>query len=106
MFDLTPQPVSRPAKALAADRRPRLLMRAARIGAGLYRRQRDLRPLLPAMATRSRRAADVAARLRPMEADQETARREGRPGYSPARHVAVLSALLAEQAAAKTGGVS
>lgn len=103
MFDLAPQ-TSQP--AVAVLRRPRLLMRAARIGAGLYRRERDLRALLPAMASSRRRAVDVAARLRPLEADLDAARRDGRPGYSPARHVAALSALLAEGRAARGGAVT
>ncbi|MFO7854431.1 MAG: DUF6477 family protein [Paracoccaceae bacterium] len=110
MFDLAADaafdapPVATPAaprrRAPAALRRPRLLVRAAKAGAALYRRERDLVPLLPAMATASRKAADVASRLEAAEAELEALRVAGAPDYPLRRHVAVLSALLAERAAA------
>ncbi|HKK34768.1 MAG TPA: DUF6477 family protein [Paracoccaceae bacterium] len=86
--------------APAALRRPRLLVRAAKAGAALYRRERDLAPLLPAMATSARKAADVASRLEAAEAELEALRMAGAPDYPLRRHVAVLSALLAERAVA------
>ena len=85
------------AAGLPANRRPGLLMRAARYGAGLYRRERDLRALLPAMATSRRRARDVAARLAMVESELATRRRAGAPAYSVRKHVGILSALLAER---------
>ncbi|MEM6439492.1 MAG: DUF6477 family protein [Pseudomonadota bacterium] len=96
-----PAPLALATKAagLPANRRPGLLMRAARHGAGLYRRERDLRALLPGMATSRRRGRDVAARLALVEAELEAHRRDGAPGYSVRRHVGVLSALLAERRA-------
>ena len=108
MFDFAdPRTRAVPAPALLAKteaqaplRRPRPLAEAARVGAELYRRERHLRPLLPAMATPQRRARDVAARLAPIEAALEAERRAGAPSYAPRRHVLALSALLAERAAA------
>jgi hypothetical protein len=91
--------------APAPLRRPRLLLRAARAGAALYRRERDVRALLPGMTLRGRKASDVAARLAPLEAELDDLRRAGAPDYPLGRHVAVLSALLAERAAA-AGGLS
>ncbi|MGM0586043.1 MAG: DUF6477 family protein [Pseudomonadota bacterium] len=79
-------------------RRPAPLVRAARAGAALYRRERHLRGIAPAHASPRRRARDVAARLEAIEADCEAARRAGRPEYAATRHVLVLSALLAERA--------
>ncbi|SLN38300.1 hypothetical protein ROJ8625_01755 [Roseivivax jejudonensis] len=85
-------------------RRPRLLVRAARIGAADYSRDRHLRRLVgPAPVAGTRAALD---RLVAVEAPLDAARRSGDAAYSPARHVAVLSAIIAELAptgAASTG---
>lgn len=70
--------------------RPRLLATAARAGAALYRRERDL-PSGIASAGRSILAALVAA-----EAMCDADRRAGAPAYNPSRHVRVLAALMAE----------
>lgn len=75
--------------------RPALLARAARAGAAAYRRERDLAGLLPEGGRR-----DLLAALFTAEEDADEARREARPDYSPARHVRLLSALLAEARAA------
>lgn len=79
---------------VAALRRPRLLVRAARIGVSDYVRERDLcrltgrsTPPCPASAVRSLLAEEDAL---------EEVRREGTAAYSPARHVEVLIALMAE----------
>ncbi|MEL5876864.1 DUF6477 family protein [Cereibacter sphaeroides] len=76
---------------LAEIRRPRLLMRAARLGLACYRRERDLRRLVPdpepdrAMAT-----------LLAEERDLERRRQAGEATYSVTHHVEVLIALIAE----------
>lgn len=102
MFDMQSAAAALDTKAagLTMNRRPRLLMAAARHGAALYARERDLKVLLPAMATTRRKAADVAARLAPIEEELERRRRMGAPDYSVRRHVGLLSALLAERRAA------
>lgn len=81
--------------ALLADlRRPRLLIRAARFGLSEYRRDRDLRRLLPAAAPASPEAALPC--LLSEEDRLERRRRAGDAGYSVARHIEVLIALMAE----------
>lgn len=84
--------------ALATGRlsRPRLLAVAARAGAALYRRERDLPGLLPSGA----RGRGLKTALATAEAAMEADRRANAPTYSPARHVKLLSALLAETHAA------
>lgn len=119
MFDQTPEPALAPARhdadaAAASDgdapaprrlaisgTRPRLLLRAARLGAALYRRERDLPRLLPGCTPAGRRARDVADRLVPLEAALDAQRRARAPEWSAGRHVAALAALLAERAAAE-----
>lgn len=76
-------------------RRPRLLSRAAREGAKLYKRDRDLHAALPGAAAPGG-AEQIVARLMQAEAQIEADRRAHAAGYSPARHVHVLSALVAE----------
>jgi hypothetical protein len=76
--------------------RPRLLIAAARSGAALYRRERDLAGLLGGAGGRS-----VVAKLAEAEAAADADRRAQAPAYSAARHVRLLSALLAETAAAR-----
>jgi hypothetical protein len=73
-------------------RRPRLLFAAARAGLAGYRPERDLRRLIGS-------APDALAALAEAEAEAERTRRQGAAGYSAARHVGLLIALLAEQAA-------
>ncbi len=104
-------------------RRPRLLLQAARCGLPAYRRDRDLARILRkaarAAAAGAGQAAEPAPELgavRPPEATDapapdalaalvafeaacETHRRAGLAGYSAARHVEVLIALLAEAGA-------
>ncbi len=73
------------ASTLSTLRRPRLLVRAARFGAAFGARR-------PALGALYRRAPD---RLLDEELALNTARISGDAGYSPTRHVEVLSALLA-----------
>lgn len=77
---------------IARLRRPRLLIRAARIGLADYRRTRMLRSLLTGTCT----AEDIVARLLEHEERAEAQRRAGEAGYSVARHVEILIALMAE----------
>lgn len=74
--------------------RPRLLIEAARIGARLYRRERDLAAAVPGLAGAP--LERIVARLGEAERDCEALRRAQAPAYRPAAHVQVLSALLAE----------
>ncbi len=80
--------------ALAALRRPRLLIRAAKFGLMDYNRERDLKRVMKTTATPSpARAVDgLIAR----EAQLEATRKAGEASYSVARHVEVLIALMAE----------
>lgn len=91
-------------------RRPRLLMRAARIGLQEYRRDRDLRRILPQTLFSTLKAASPEAAVAMMatqgaalldwlteeEGRNEAARRAATAGYSPLRHIEVMIALLAE----------
>ncbi|WP_101068749.1 DUF6477 family protein [Roseovarius salinarum] len=80
--------------ALAALRRPRLLIRAARIGALEYRRAVHLRRHLGCDALPGSGAAVV--QLMEIEAEIEERRRTAAAGYSAARHIDVLIALMGE----------
>ena len=88
---------------LSKIRRPRLLIRAARIGVAAYARERDLRRLLHAVrAPAPERALD---RLVELESAFEASRLEGDAAYSVSRHVEVLSALMAEARALTRKGL-
>jgi hypothetical protein len=81
------------ASVLNALRRPKILVRAARSGLADYRRDRDLRRLL----RNARPSGPQAFRsLLEEEARLEDIRTSGKATYSIQRHVAVLTALLAE----------
>ncbi|RUS60371.1 hypothetical protein EGN72_09125 [Pseudorhodobacter sp. E13] len=82
------------ATLLANLRRPRLLIRAARHGVQDYQRERDLRRLIKANAPPSPESALV--KLFSAEEQLEETRRAGDAGYSIARHVELLIALMAE----------
>jgi hypothetical protein len=77
-----------------AMQRPRLLVRAARIGAETYRREHHLPRLLGFGALP--RSGSALMTLLDMEGSLDAERRAGGAGYSPARHVEVLIALMAE----------
>jgi hypothetical protein len=82
------------ATTLATLRRPALLVRAARFGIAEYDRRRDLARLVHWQGTP---APEQALReLIATEATLEQTRREGAAGYSLARHIEVLIAMLAE----------
>jgi hypothetical protein len=85
---------------LANLRRPRLLMRAARFGLGEYRRERDLRRLVNPSAS----PEVTVPHLLSVEEALEAGRLAGDAGYSPARHIDVLIALLAEAQLLRRGG--
>lgn len=80
--------------ALNRLRRPRLLIRAARHGLADYNRSRDLARLF--RGTPLPPPARAVAALIEAEAELEAIRCEGRAGYSVARHVDVLIALMGE----------
>ncbi|KIC14676.1 DUF6477 family protein [Leisingera sp. ANG-Vp] len=77
-------------------RRPRILARAARLGAQNYCRQRDLRRVLGYGALP--RPGAAAMRLLDIESGLNEARKAGEAGYSMVRHVDVLIALAGEAA--------
>ena len=79
-------------KVLADLRRPRLLIRAARFGLTDYRRERDLRRIVTPLATPERTLPHLVAE----EDRMETSRQMGDAGYSIARHIEILIALMAE----------
>ena len=73
-------------------RRPRLLIRAAHCGMADYRRERDLQRLVGDTAAADR----CVPRLLAEEEKLETYRVNGDAGYSIARHIEVLIALISE----------
>lgn len=79
---------------LATLHRPRLLMRAARIGAQSYRRDGHLPRLLGYGILP--RHVQALMRLLDMEAELEAHRTQMGAGYSVARHVDVLIAIVGE----------
>lgn len=76
-------------------KRPRILARAARAGAQLYERERDLKRILPGLIGR-RRPVEIVSRLTEAEAACEDARCARVATYSVERHVQLLTALVAE----------
>ncbi|MBA84965.1 DUF6477 family protein [Thalassobius sp. S69A] len=74
--------------------RPRLLIRAARFGVDDYRRSVHLRRLLGTNALP--RSGPALAHLMEIEADMNEMRAQNVAGYSPARHVEVLIAMMGE----------
>jgi uncharacterized protein DUF6477 len=79
---------------LQALRRPRLLIRAARHGVADYNRKRDLKRFISVQAATS--PDQTVSVLMDQEALIEERRKSGDHRYSPARHVEVLIALMAE----------
>ncbi len=82
------------AAVLHALRRPRILVRAARCGVADYRRERDLKRIL--RQGRSAVPGQAIGSLLAEETRLEATRAAGDATYSIQRHVAVLTALLAE----------
>jgi hypothetical protein len=87
-------PMSELNRRLSQLRRPRLLIRAARLGLQDYRRERDLKRLIGEPSARS--ASVAVNRLLELEEEIDTHRRAGTGGYSAAHHVETLIALIAE----------
>lgn len=79
---------------IAGLERPRLLVQAARHGIEEYRREATLDRLLG--TGRPRRCGETALRLLEIEAELDGQRRADLAGYSIARHVDVLIALMGE----------
>ena len=79
---------------LHALRRPKILIRAARAGVVDYRRDRDLKRLL--RQSRSTAPTQAIGSLLAEEGRLEDTRTAGEATYSIQRHVAVLTAILAE----------
>lgn len=75
-------------------KRPRLLIRAARLGIAQYNRSRDLRRLMRGVGTPTPEAA--LKRLIDEEARLEEVRKSGEAAYSLARHIEILIAMMAE----------
>ncbi|MEM7270723.1 MAG: DUF6477 family protein [Pseudomonadota bacterium] len=82
--------------------RPRILNRAAKAGAALYERDRDLAKIAPGLAARARKGSKLVRALADAEAVCEGERKRGAATYSLERHVSLLSALLAEAGAVRT----
>ncbi|MEQ9259927.1 MAG: DUF6477 family protein [Roseovarius sp.] len=75
-------------------RRPRLLIRAARIGSEDYRREQALKRVLGFDHPRGNGAALAA--LMEIEGEMEEMRRCSVAGYSATRHVEVMIAIMGE----------
>jgi hypothetical protein len=90
------------ASILTALRRPKILIRAARAGVVDYRRERDLRRLL--RQARSAGGPQAIGSLLAEESRLESTRAAGEATYSIQRHVAVLTAILAEARLMGGGG--
>ena len=92
--------------ALDALSRPRLLVDSARHGMATYQRRRDLRRMLRVAIPATAKLA--LAKLIPLEDELEKRRTTSGKGYSLARHVDILTALMAEardfKATAPTSG--
>lgn len=75
-------------------RRPKILIRAARIAATGYRRERDLtRVLKTRRPACPERGLDTLLQI---EAELEETRKTGTSAYNVTRHVEVLTAVIAE----------
>lgn len=79
---------------LSGLRRPRLLIRAARIGASDYRRDRHLQRLLG--YGNLPRSGAALLRLAEIERELDDMRRQDDAGYSLPRHLDVLIAIMGE----------
>lgn len=82
------------ATMISSLRRPRLLVRAAKVGAQEYDRNRHLQRLFGFGTLPGSGAALI--RLMEMERDVDEQRRSGDAGYSLVRHLDLLIALIGE----------
>lgn len=85
---------------LTALTRPRILVRAARLGTAEFNRERCLRRVMQGAAVPA--PGQAFDQLLEHEAAMNEARREGSAAYSAARHVEVLAALICEARLAET----
>lgn len=74
--------------------RPRLLIAAARHALRGYKRETGLKRVLSCAAAPGPAQASLA--LMALEGEMEEARRSGAVTYQPSRHIALLTALMAE----------
>lgn len=81
---------------IASLKRPRLLTRAARIGAEDYRRELHLTRLLK--DPKLPRSAEALLKLSEIEAELNAKRKGGAQDYHLPRHIEVLIAIVAESA--------
>ena len=81
-------------RILSALRRPKILIRAARLGLADYNRDADLRYI--ARTQKTPRPEEALETLISQEMDLETSRKDGDARYSVHQHIRVLTALLAE----------
>lgn len=93
MYDMMPDTMPEAATCLPVMR-PAILVRAARFGAGIYKRQRDLPMAVSGLYGRP--AREIVARLHEAEAQCEEERLRHSAAYRPARHLQILAALIAE----------
>jgi Family of unknown function (DUF6477) len=91
------------ATILNALRRPKILVRAARAGVVDYRRERDLKRLL--RQPRGAAPQQALGTLLDEEHRLEANRTSGEATYNLQRHVAVLTAILAEARALPASAV-
>ncbi|MEM7177160.1 MAG: DUF6477 family protein [Pseudomonadota bacterium] len=82
--------------------RPTLLVRAAKTGARMYRRERDLPGAVPGLLQKPENS--ILPQLIATEQRCEAARRAKSPAYLIGHHVQVLAALLAERSQVKASG--
>lgn len=85
---------------LSALTRPRILVRAARLGTADYNRERCLRRVMQGAAMPA--PGQAFDHLLEHEEAMNAARCEGSAAYSAARHVEVLAALICEARLAET----
>lgn len=83
-----------PQTIISSLRRPRLLVRAARLGLQDYSRDRCLRRLMPGETPP--RPGQAFQALFEREREINETRREGSAAYSVARHIELLIALIDE----------
>lgn len=79
---------------LASLKRPRLLVRAARLGLPEFNREKSLRRIFQNESFPG--PGQAFEKLMMLEDGMDRARREGGGIYSPARHVELLAALISE----------
>lgn len=79
---------------LEMEKRPKLLMRAAKFACSYYRREIDLSRILRCMPSKSQH--DIVLRLIELEAEQDEKRRLNDAAYFVSDHIDCLAALISE----------